>query len=71
MKERTRKRMRTGNQKLMKAERKSRRIARRRAKVCAEKILDAILNRVVAGTVIGSEKITAEIDKKEGTEVYV
>ena len=63
--------MRAKNQKLMNAGRMSRKIARRRAKVCAEKILDAILNRVVAGTVIGSEKITAEIDKKEGTEVYI
>ena len=69
MKERTRKRMRAKNQKMMKAERKSRRMARRRAKISAEKILDEILNRVKAGTVVGSEKMTAQVDKKEGTEV--
>ena len=44
-------------------------MARRRAKISAEKILDEILNRVKAGTVVGSEKMTAQVDKKEGTEV--
>ena len=60
--------MRAENQKLMKAERKSRRMARRRANISAEKILDEILNRVKAGTVVGSEKMTAQVDKKEGTD---
>ena len=43
-------------------------MARRRSKLRAEKILDEILDRVAAGTVDGSEKMTSQVDKKEGTK---
>ena len=55
----------------MKAERKSRRMARRRAKIGAEKILDAILRKVVGGTADGSGEMMSQVDKKEGAEVFI
>ena len=67
--------MRTKNQKKMRTERKIRRMKRVRAKISAEKILDAILNSVVGRAADinqeGIEEMTSKVGKNQEAEVFI